>query len=286
MSNLQADSVIACLDSPEHIQSVLDASMWAAKLLRAPLGLLHAMPNTHRKTAVDYSGCLIAKEDSHLLNKFTLEEQDSNGKMRDQGRLLLKQAEHYCQQQQGRYQHTVYTLPRHATLAESLAYVDDVAQLIVIGHTVTCKNSLSQLIRAIRCPTLVTPTSFNTPKTALFAFDNSPTCQALLDWLCQSTFLRLITVHIVLVGKLSEANKEDLRAAYAKLRQAGISAKKALLEGRDVSATLLYYQQQHGLELLLTGAFGESRLRELLHGSDTQKMLCASKTPYLLYPTL
>lgn len=286
MSNLKPNSVIACLDCPEHVQAVLDASMWAAKTMQAPIGLMHAAPTVQHKGAMDYSGCLVADDGTNLLNQLTLEEKDSNGRLRDQGRLLLKQSDSYCQQHQGRYQHQIYYLHRHCSIAESLDYVDQTADLVTIGHEVTCRHSLSQLIRASRCPALVTHETFKAPKTALFAFDNSATCHALLEWLCRSALIRNLTLHVVMVGKDNERNKDALREAYARLKQSGINCKKALLQGYDITATLLHYQRQHQLGMLITGAFGESRLHELLHGSDTQKLLKASETPYLLYPKM
>ncbi|WP_296402736.1 universal stress protein [Psychrobacter sp.] len=286
MSNLRPDSVIACLDCPNHVQAVLEASMWAAKNLQAPMGLLHAAPTVQHKDAMDYSGCLVADDGTHLLNQLTLEDKDSNGKLRDQGRLLLKQAQSYCQQHQGRYQHQIYYLHRHSSIAESLEYVDESAQLVVLGHQVTCKDTISELIRASRCPTLVTHETFKTPKTALFGFDNRPTCHALLEWLCRTSLIRNLTLHVVMVGEQNERNKDALRETYARLTQSGISCKKALIAGYDVTETLTSYQQQHNLDMLITGAFGESRLHEWLHGSDTRKLLKASQTPYLLYPKM
>lgn len=286
MSNLKPESIIACLDCPNHVQAVLDASMWAAKSMQAPIGLLYAAPSVHYKEAVDYSGCLVADDGNQILNQLTLEEKDSNGKLRDQGRLLLKQAGSYIEQRQCRQPHQFYQLHRHSSIAESLDYVDETAQIVVIGHQVTCKHTLSQLIRASRCPALVTRQTFKPPKTALFAFDNSATCQALLEWLCNSPLIRNLTLHVVMVGKDNERNKDALREAYARLKQSGISCKKALLQGYDITATLIHYQRQHQLGMLITGAFGESRLHELLHGSDTQKLLKSSETPYLLYPKM
>lgn len=286
MSNLKPESVIACLDCPNHVQAVLDASMWSAKILQAPIGLLHAAPSVHHKEAVDYSGCLVADDGSHILNQLTLEEKDSNGKLRDHGRLLLKQASNYIEQNQGRHQHQTYSLHRHSSIAESLDYVDETAQMIVIGHQVTCKDTLSQLIRASRCPALVTHPTFKAPKTALFAFDNSPTCHALLEWLCNNALVRNLTLHVVMVGNDTDRNKDALREAYARLKQSGIDCKKSLIQGYNITATLMHYQRQHELDMLITGAFGESRLHEFLHGSDTRKLLKASETPYLLYPKM
>jgi len=282
MSNLKPDSVIACLDCPDHVQAVLEASMWASIRLRAPVGLLHSMPSLQQKAAINYSGCLNIDDENALLEQFTSKEHLSNCELKAQGRLLLSQATSYCEQQ--RHKLKTYTLHRHENLNQSIDYVDDKAQLIVIGHHVTCKSTLSQLIRVSHCPILVTHAPFSSPTTALFAFDNSPTCHKLLNWLCKTPLVRALMVHIVMVGKETSDNCDALREAYAKLKQAGIKSKKTLLDCRDVAAALNYYQNQHDIGLLMTGAFGQSRLRELLQGSDTKKLLVSTKTPYLLFP--
>lgn len=282
MSNLKPDSVIACLDCPDHVQAVLKASMWAATRLQVPIGLLHSVPSLQQKAAVNYSGCLNIDDENTLLEQFTNKEHLSNCELKTQGKLLLHQATTYCEQQRQKLK--TYTLHRHENLSESIDYVDDKAQLIVIGHHVTCKSTLSQLIRVSLCPILVTHAPFSPPTTALFAFDNSPTCHKMLNWLCKTPLIRALTVHIVMVGKENSENCDALREAYARLKQAGIKSKKALLDCRDVTAALNYYQTENDIGLLMSGAFGQSRLRELLQGSDTEKLLVSTQTPYLLFP--
>lgn len=282
MSNLKPDSVIACLDCPDHVQAVLKASMWAATRLQVPIGLLHSVPSLQQKAAVNYSGCLNIDDENTLLEQFTNKEHLSNCELKAQGKLLLHQATTYCEQQRQKLK--TYTLHRHENLSESIDYVDDKAQLIVIGHHVTCKSTLSQLIRVSLCPILVTHAPFSPPTTALFAFDNSPTCHKMLNWLCKTPLIRSLTVHIVMVGKENSENCDALREAYARLKQAGIKSKKALLDCRDVTAALNYYQTENDIGLLMSGAFGQSRLRELLQGSDTEKLLVSTQTPYLLFP--
>jgi nucleotide-binding universal stress UspA family protein len=284
MSNLKPDSVIACLDCPDHVQAVLEASMWASMRLRAPIGLLHSVPSLQQKAAVNYSGCLNVNDENALLEQFISKEHLGNFELKAQGRLLLSQATSYCEQQ--RHKLTTYTLHRHENLNQSIDYVDDKAQLIVIGHKVTCKSTLDQLIRVSHCPILVTHAPFLTPTTALFAFDNCVTTHRMLDWLCKTPLVRALTIHIVMVGKNNNDNCDALREAYARLKQAGINTKKALLDCRDVSAALTYYQNEHDIGMLMSGAFGQSRLREILQGSDTKKLLVSTKTPYLLFPKL
>ncbi len=282
MSNLKPDSVIACLDCPDHVQAVLDASMWASKRMQTPVGLLHAVPSVQQKAAINYSGCLNIDDENHLLDQFTSHEHLSNSELKAQGKLLLHQAAAYCEQ--NLHKRKVYTLHRHETLGDSIDYVDEKSQLIVIGHHVTCKSTLSQLIRLSHCPILVTHAPFSPPTTALFAFDNRATSHKMLNWLCKTPLIRALTIHIVMVGKDTSENCDALREAYARLKQAGINCKKTLLNCRDVCAALNYYQSEHNIGLLMTGAFGQSRLRELLKGSETEKLLGTTKTPYLLFP--
>lgn len=282
MSNLRPDSVVACLDCPNYVQAVLDASMWASKRLQAPIGLLYAVPSMQQKAAINYSGCLNIDDENYLLDQFTSKENLSNAELKAQGKLLLHQAAAYCTQHQPKRQ--TYTLHRHENLSESIDYVDDKAQLVVIGSQVICKSTLSQLIRLSLCPVLVTPALFLPPTQALFAFDNRPTAHKLLNWLCKTPLVRALTIHIVMVGKNNSTNHDALREAYARLKQAGISCKKTLIDSRDVSAALSYYQSEHEIGLLMTGAFGQSRLREIIQGSDTKKLLGCTKTPYLLFP--
>ena len=228
------------------------------------------------------SGCLNIDDENYLLDQFTSKEHLSNSELKAQGRLLLHQAAAYCQDHL--HKRKVYTLHRHENLSESIDYVDDKAQMVVIGHNVTCKATLGQLIRLSHCPILVTHAPFLPPTSALFAFDNRATAHKLLDWLCKTPLVRALTIHIVMVGKNNSRNVDALREAYARIKQAGISCKKTLLDCRDVSAALNYYQSENDIGLLMTGAFGQSRLRKLLRGSDTEKLLVSTKTPYLLFP--
>lgn len=282
MSNLKPDSVIACLDCPDHVQAVLDASMWASNRLQAPIGLLHAVPSLQQKSAINYSGCLNIDDENILLDNFTTHEHQGNSELKAQGQLLLHQAAAYCEQ--SLHKRKIYSLHRHASLSESIDYVDEKSQLIVLGHHVTCKSTLSQLIRPSLCPILVTHTPFMPPKSALFAFDNRATSHKMLNWLCKTSLVRALTIHIVMVGKENAENCDALREAYARLKQSGIHCKKKLLDCRDVRAALHYYQNEHDIGLLMSGAFGQSRLRELLQGSNTERLLGTTKTPYLLFP--
>lgn len=282
MSNIKPDSIIALLDDPEHIQVVLDTSIWVAGRMKSPIGLLHSCPSNHRKQAVDYSGCLTIDNEEQMLNDFSDEEYQQNLALKDSGKQLLAKAqaycaEHYCKQQ-------TYPLQRQCSIDESFDYIDNQAELIITAPKLTCKTTFANVLRHSHCPVLVTHSPFKTPESALLAFDNKETCHRLLDWVSKSPIARNMCIHIVMVGKENTQNCDAIREAYAKLTQAGIKCKKKLLDQRDVASALLYYQKENQLDMLMSGAFGQSRLREWLKGSETEKLLDTHQTPYLLFP--
>ncbi len=282
MSNIKPNSIITLLNSPEDMQVLLDTSIWVASRLKSAIGLLYSKPSHHRKQAVDYSGCLTPDNEEHLLKEFANEEHMANLTHKTEGKDLLAKAqiycaEHFCKQ-------STYPLQRQCSINENLDYIDDKAELIITGRQLTCETTLANIVRHSHCPILVTHSTFKTPESALLAFDNKETCHRLVEWVSKSPLTRNMCIHIVMVGEKNTQNNDAIREAYAKLTQAGIKCKKKLLDCRDITAALLYYQKENNLDMLMSGAFGQSRLREWLQGSNTEKLLKIHQTPYLLLP--
>jgi nucleotide-binding universal stress UspA family protein len=73
----------------------------------------------------------------------------------------------------------------------------------------------------------------------------------------------------------------DLKSAEQKLAAAGYQVKTKLKQG-DVQAVLSAYQQQYAIDLLVMGAYGHSRIRQFLVGSNTAKMVRLSNISMLL----
>ena len=72
--------------------------------------------------------------------------------------------------------------------------------------------------------------------------------------------------------------------AVRNLKRHGIDAEvvRVALEGRDAATALQGYCAQDGRELLVMGAFGQSRAREFVLGGVTRSVLAAPKLPILL----
>jgi nucleotide-binding universal stress UspA family protein len=65
------------------------------------------------------------------------------------------------------------------------------------------------------------------------------------------------------------------------LEQAGFEAPAVILPGEPENV-LSQYQKEHQIDLLIMGAYGHSRIRQLLIGSTTTAMLRKSEVPVLL----
>lgn len=66
-----------------------------------------------------------------------------------------------------------------------------------------------------------------------------------------------------------------------KLRTAGARLTTAIIDG-EVEPALHDYQREHDLGLMVMGAYGHTRIRELLLGSTTTAMIRRADVPLLV----
>jgi nucleotide-binding universal stress UspA family protein len=72
-----------------------------------------------------------------------------------------------------------------------------------------------------------------------------------------------------------------LAKARSTLAASGLEVNAELIEG-DVETVLQAYQTEQDIDLLVMGAYGHSRIRNLLVGSTTTTMLQTTALPVLL----
>ena len=81
-----------------------------------------------------------------------------------------------------------------------------------------------------------------------------------------------IPFHLVHVSKDPASAQDLVLAAKIQLEQANRQVFSDILQG-DPAEALCQYQASHGIDLTVMGAFSHNRLRELVFGSFTMKML-------------
>lgn len=89
----------------------------------------------------------------------------------------------------------------------------------------------------------------------------------------------------VLIASVGSAPSSDLRDAAAFLHGHGVRAETTVIENaadRDAGRALLALAGEEGSDLLVTGAYGHSRTRELVLGGVTQTLLTQARLPCLM----
>ena len=280
------NQVLACIDGSPQAPAVCDCAAWASQRLQAPLVLLHVLDQLLFPVATNLNGIIGLGSRGHLLEELAALDEKRSKLALEEGRMMLTAASERviaagaevpeCRQ-------------RHGDLLESLHDLQDDIRLLVIGKQGEDSGSRLQLIgsqlesviRTLRRPILVTPSTFAAPKSLLLAFDGSTSTRKGVEMIAVSPLFRGVAIHLLMVGADSRDNQVLLQSAQGELQAAGFEVHAALRAG-DVEPILHAYQAEHGIDLLVMGAYGHSRIRQFLVGSTTTNMLRTTTTPLLL----
>lgn len=279
--------VIACIDGSSSAGAVCDAAAWAARQLQAPLVLLHVLEKTEQPVKGDLSGNIGLGTREHLLAEIVeLEEQRSRIAL-EHGKHMLEEA---FQRSRSVYDGGIDTIQKHGSVLETVLDLQHESRLLVMGrqgevHENTpgsIGSHIETVVRAMQRPILVVMPGFTVPERFMIAYDGSDTAEKALDMVAGSPLLRGAECHVVMISNSSKAGPRNrLDAASEKLERQGFSVTRSLLEG-EVIPTLHEYQVTHRIGLMVMGAYGHSKIRQFLVGSNTTRMVSASRIPLLL----
>ncbi len=279
--------VMACIDGSPSAPAVCDYATWAAQRLDAPLTLLHVLDREDYPKPGDLSGSIGLGSREQLLQELASLDEQRARLAREQGQSMLEAARSRANAA-GVDAPTVRQ--RHGSLVETLRELESEIRLLVIGKRgdgsrhdpgQLLGSHLEGAVRALHRPVLVTPATFSAPRSTMLAFDGSANAANCVERLAASPLLKGLPLHLVMVGPDIAASREPLEQAATRLRAAGFQVQTAVLAG-DVAPTLHAYQAEHAIDLLVMGAYGQSRLREWFIGSTTNSLLRTSCSPLLV----
>ncbi|MBD2859394.1 universal stress protein [Spongiibacter sp. KMU-158] len=274
--------VLAGIDGSALTKSVCDYAAWVAKATGAPLRLLHNLEQRHNAAVSDLSGSIGLGSQGELLEELTRVEQERTRLLLEKGKLMLAAAHDHAN---AAGVDDVESWQRHGSLQASLVDLEAQIRVLVLGvhgedHAQGQLGShLESVIRALHRPVLVVNHEFSGPKNILLAYDGTDAANKALEMVAASPLFKSLFCHLVMVG--SADKRAVLESAAAKLHAVGIAHKTALLDGRP-EEVLCEYQQQNSIDLTVMGAFSHHRIRDMLFGSFTAKMLQKADHPLLL----
>lgn len=282
------DTVFACIDGLATTHAVVDGAFWAAERLQAPMALLHALERPEPMPPVgDYSGVIGMGAQDMLLERLNTLDEERTHVAQEAARRMLDEA-------QARVDQTripsLQVLLRHGELTDVLLEHEDGARLFVLGrqHRATAARKLrldhrvESVIRNVRQPVMVMTTpDFVVPAGFVVAFDGSATARRAVEAVARSPLLRGMPGLLAMAGEPTPEMLEQLHGAQAQLQQAGFAIDTRVVPGLPEEA-LPALLQSLGNMLLVLGAYGHSRIRQLIVGSTTTALLRLCSVPVVV----
>ena len=278
--------VMACIDGSKITPAVCDYAAWASRRLGAPLEFLHVLGRAEYPIPADLSGNIGLDSREHLLQELA-ELDEKRGRLAlEQGRIMLDAAKARAAAA-GVADAT--SRQRHGELVDTLIEIGSEIRLLVMGRQGAQGDTLGEhigshlenVVRTLHRPILVIPADYAEPQRILIAFDGSATTRKAVETVAASELFRGLSCHVVTVGADKPKARSQLEWAEKILADAGFDVTTARLDG-DIEPALCAYRDAHGIDLVVMGAYGHSRIREFLVGSTTTRMVRQSKVPLLL----
>lgn len=279
--------ILACIDRSGYSQSVCDHAIWAAQRLGAPLEFLHVLNRRSESVGMqDLSGSIgLGSQDSLLSDLAQLDEK--RAKLAQQyGRQILDAAVRTAREQGVA---SVEQRMRHGTLVDTVTELEKDVRLFVLGKRgehadfsrLHLGSELERVVRAVHRPLLVASRQFKPIERFLIAFDGSDTTRKGVEMIVAGPLLQRLSCHLVMAGVDTPEARAQLHWAHEKLAAAGYEVHSCIKPG-NADVVIGHYVVAAAIDLLVMGAYGHSRIRQLIVGSTTTAMLRTCLIPVLL----
>ena len=281
------NKVIACVDGAAYTLKVCDYATWAARRLAVALEFLHVLDRHPEKSPVtDFSGTIGLGSQEALLEELGALDEKRSTLAQRHGRELL---DGVVRRARDAGLAAVESRQRHGGLVEALLDLEPESRLFVLGQhhpaepgvKLHLDHHVEQAIRSVQRPVLVAVADYGEPKRFVIAFDGSPTGRKMVETVAGSPLLRGLRCDVVMAGESTTEVQSQLAWARTSLLAAGFDV-QASVEAGEPEAALPNYIKVFSVDLLVMGAYGHSRIRQLIVGSTTTSLLRTSPVPVLV----
>lgn len=279
-------NIVACIDGSEFSQAVCDAALWSQERLSAPLHLLYVNETSSLDAVKETVSDATPEPHQKIQNELNELEGKKLELLRERGKAILKKSGDYIsdngfddlklKQQTGVLEQVVEEMEDDIRLLILGKGRSDVSQQGVLG------SHIESIIRTLRRPMLIVTEVFVRPKRILMAFDGSATTAKGVQLIADSPMFNGIECHVVQVGADTDEHREQLKWAENTLEDSDVPTVTQLLVTNDIDASLTAYADEHDIDMIVMGAYSHSRLRQMLLGSSTTRILRNSKRTLLV----
>lgn len=281
--------IMAFVDGSTYADSVCDHAAWAASRMTAAVDVLHVLGRRDMSGTTDnFSGALDVNARDHLLEELASLDEKKAKLAQQRGRVILDHARERLAT--AGVAETTGML-RIGDLVETMQELESKADLIVIGKRGEAANfaklhlgsNIERVVRASTKPILIAARVFKPIQRVAIAFDGGPSITKSIAYLAQSaaTYSGL-DLHVVTAGDANSAVARQLDEVVGTLKAAGYTVRASVLAGQP-EQVIAGFVEREACDLLVMGAYGHSRIRNLIIGSTTTEMIRSCKVPIALF---
>jgi nucleotide-binding universal stress UspA family protein len=280
------NKLVALVDGSIYSKSVCENAAWLARRAGTPVEVLHVL-GRRDVPVTDLSGSIALGARSALLADLA-ELDERRAKLSQQkGRAILEDAKVILTE--GGVA-DVSTRLMNGDIVETLGDFEADAELIVIGKRgegadfakMHLGSNLERVVRSSKRPVFVAARGFSEIGSVLVAFDGGPSAMKAVDYIATSPVFAGVSIRLLTVGNESAEAAAKLESARARLAAAGLDVTAGIQPGQP-ETVIAEIVEQGGVDLLVMGAYGHSRIRSLFIGSTTSEMIRSCKIPVLLF---
>ena len=280
--------IIALLDGSIYAQSVCDHAAWVSRRNGNPVELLHVLARRNEAgEPANLSGSIGLGARTALLEELADLDAKKARLAQTLGRAILQDANKRVAEAGVK---DVTTKLRFGDFVETVHEFEKEADLIVIGKRGEKNNpdslhlgsNLERVVRSSHKPVLVASRSFKPIGRFLVAFDGGPSAIKAVDHIAQSELFAGLDCLLLMAGSQRDESRRRLEDAATKLQILGSNVTTEILPGHAESV-IASKVETGGINLLVMGAYGHSRIRNLIIGSTTTEMIRACKIPIMLF---
>lgn len=280
--------LVAVIDGSVYSESVCDHAAWFARRANASIDVVHVIGRRDGAGGeANLSGNIGLGARTALLAELAELDAQRARLGQKRGRAILMDAEARLTAAGAS---EVRTRLRHGEIVETVRELEKEADLLVLGKRgeaadfdrMHLGSNLERVVRSTHKPVLVAARAFREVERFLVAFDGGRSAVQAIDFIASRPHYNDLDCHLVTAGTDNAATRRPLEGAAAQLREAGYRVETAIVPGTPETA-IAKAVEERGIDLLVIGAYGHSRIRSLIIGSTTSALLASCKVPVLMF---
>lgn len=281
--------LLAVIDGSAYSASVCEHAAWIASYAAgSSVDVIHVLGRRNASSEpANLSGSIGLGARSSLLAELAELDAQKARLAQQRGRAILIDAEELLAD---RGVENINTRLRNGEIVESVNEMEADANVIVIGKrgeaadfdSLHLGSNLERVVRSTQKPVLVASRAFKPINKVLFAFDGGSSALKAVEYFASQPQYNPLECTVLSVGNDSPELRRQLEGAVATLKKGGYNASGEIIAGQP-ETVISDVVEKSEFDLVLMGAYGHSRIRNLIIGSTTTEMIRSCKVPVLLF---